>query len=400
MKILQVSNKYPFPPKDGGAIATLTLANGFARAGHEVSLLAMRTPKHGGKSLKSDDRFPYHEVISTYVNTTIQPLRLLKNMLFSGLPYNAERFIDPDFREILAGVLTRDKYDIIQLEGLYLMPYAETIRKCSRAKIVLRAHNIEHEVWKRITLHTKNWIKRAYYKRLSGRMAVFEYSFINAYDMLVPISERDLRSFNSHGNTKPSLVIPVGLDVSGSLESAGGAGNVRVSFIGSLDYIPNQEGLVWFIEKVWKKFLHPSHPYAFYVAGRNAPARLKRYLSKQPVNFVGEVEDAGKFMRSGGVMVVPVLSGGGIRVRIIEAMAMGIPVVCTSLAAEGIDVKDGLELMIADDPEIIAGAIVTLLENQTFFAHIGKNAQSFIAEKMNEDKITAELLTFYGNNLQ
>lgn len=400
MKILQVSNKYPFPPKDGGAIATLALANGFARAGHEVSLLAMRTPKHGGKSLKSDDRFPYHEVITTYVNTTIRPLRLLKNMLFSGLPYNAERFIDPDFREKLAGILTRNKYDIVQLEGLYLMPYTETIRKCSRAKIVLRAHNIEHEIWKRITLQTRNRIKRAYYKRLSGRMAVFEYSFINAYDMLVPISERDLRSFNSHGNTKPSLVIPVGLDVSGSIELAGDTGNNKVSFIGSLDYIPNQEGLVWFIEKVWKKFLHPSHPYAFFVAGRNAPAWLKNYLSKQPVNFFGEVDDAGQFMRSGGVMVVPVLSGGGIRVRIIEAMAMGIPVVCTSIGAEGIDVKDGSELIIADDPEVIAGAIVKLLENQTVFASIGKNARTFIAEKMNENKITAELLTFYGNNLQ
>ena len=160
MKILQVSNKYPFPPKDGGAIATLTLANGFARAGHEVSLLAMRTPKHGGKTMKNGDRFPYHEVITTYVDTTIRPLQLIRNLLFSGLPYNAERFINADFREKLAGILTRNHYDIVQLEGLYLMPYAETIRKCSRAKIVLRAHNIEHEVWKRITLQTKNRIKR------------------------------------------------------------------------------------------------------------------------------------------------------------------------------------------------------------------------------------------------
>ena len=139
---------------------------------------------------------------------------------------------------------------------------------------------------------------------------------------------------------------------------AGGTGNNKLSFIGSLDYIPNQEGLVWFIENVWKKFLHPSRPYAFYVAGRNAPARLKKYLSKQPVNFLGEVDDAGQFMRSGGVMVVPVLSGGGIRVRIIEAMAMGIPVVSTSLGAEGIDVTDGSDIMIADDPEIFAEAIV------------------------------------------
>jgi glycosyltransferase involved in cell wall biosynthesis len=400
MKILQVSNKYPFPPKDGGAIATLNLANGFAHAGHEVSLLTMRTPKHGGKSVKNDNRFSYKEVITTYVNTTIRPFRLLRNLLFSGLPYNAERFIDPDFREKLAGIVTQNKYDIVQLEGLYLMPYAETIRKHSQAKIVLRAHNIEHEVWKRITLHTRNRMKRAYYRKLSRRMAVFEYSFINAYDMLVPISERDLRSFNRHGNTKPSLVIPLGMDVSGGLPFSGSNGNNKLSFIGSLDYIPNQEGLVWFIEKVWKQFLLPFHPYTFTVAGRNAPARLKNYLVRQPLTYTGEVDDAGQFMQSGGVMVVPVLSGGGIRVRIIEAMAMGIPVVSTSLGAEGLGVTDGSELMIADEPEIFAEAIVKLLENQTFFTNIGKNARSFVAEKMNEKKLTAELLTFYRDNLQ
>jgi glycosyltransferase involved in cell wall biosynthesis len=400
MKILQVSNKYPFPPKDGGAIAILNLANGFARAGHEVSLLAMRTPKHGGKTMKDEDRSSYREVITVYVNTTIRPVKLIKNLLVSGLPYNAERFIDPDFREKLAWVLTQTTYDIVQLEGLYLMPYAEIIRKCSRAKIVLRAHNIEHEVWKRIAFQTKNRVKRMYYKMLAGRMAVFEYSFINAYDLLVPISERDLHSFNRHGNTKPSLVIPMGMDVSGSFQVAEGAGNNKLSFIGSLDYIPNQEGLVWFIENVWNKFLHPSHPYAFSVAGRNAPDRLKNYLSKQPVSFLGEVDDAIQYMRSGGVMVVPVLSGGGIRIRIIEAMAMGIPVVSTSLGAEGIGVTDGSDIMIADDPEIFSEAIVKLLENQSFFTNIGKNARSFIEEKMSENKLTAELLTFYRNNLQ
>jgi glycosyltransferase involved in cell wall biosynthesis len=400
MRILQVSNKYPFPPKDGGAIAALNLANGLARAGHEVSLLAMRTPKHGGKSLKNDDRFSYKEVFTTYVDTTIRPLRLLKNLFFSGLPYNAERFIDRDFREKLAGILTRNNYDIVQLEGIFLMPYGETIRKYSRAKIVLRAHNIEHEVWQRLTLQTRNSLRRAYYRKLSGRMAVFEYSFINAYDMLVPISERDLRSFNSHGNTKPSRVIPLGMDVSGSPQVSYTDLNNKLSFIGSLDYIPNQEGLIWFIEKVWNKFLHPSHPYSFYVAGRNAPARLKNYLARQPLTFAGEVEDAGKFIQSGGVIVVPVLSGGGIRVRIIEAMAMGIPVVSTSIGAEGIDVTDGSDIMIADDPKIFAEAIIKLLENQAFFANIGKNARSFIAEKMDENKLSAELLTFYQDNLK
>jgi glycosyltransferase involved in cell wall biosynthesis len=400
MNILQVSHKYPFPPKDGGAVATLNLADGLARAGQEITLLAMRTPKHGGKTLKNEVMPPYHEVITTYVDTTIRPVRLIRNLLFSDLPYNAERFINTGFRERLSEILTQNQFDIVQLEGLYLMPYAETIRKCSRAKIVLRSHNIEHEVWKRIVRQTRNRIKRMYFALLAKRMARFEYSYINAYDMLVSISERDRQFFTRHGNKKPSLVIPMGMEVSEIVPVTGNAGKSGLFFIGSLDYLPNQEGLQWFIEQVWKKYLHPFRSCTFCVAGRNAPARLKNYLAKQPLKFLGEVDDAGRFMRSGGVMVVPVLSGGGIRIRIVEAMAMGIPVVSTSLGAEGIDVTHGSDIMIADDPENFSEAVIKLLENQTFFANIGKNARSFIEEKMNGNKLATGLLDFYRNNTQ
>src|SRR4030042_3259637 len=102
--------------------------------------------------------------------------------------------------------------------------------------------------------------------------------------LLAPMSKRDLHSFNRHGNTKPSLVVPMGMDVTENLQAEGVAGNHKLFYIGSLDYIPNQEGLIWFIEHVWTKFLQPSHQYTFYVAGRNAPASLKKYLGKQPLN--------------------------------------------------------------------------------------------------------------------
>ena len=150
MKILQVSHKYPFPPNDGGAIAMLNLAEGFRRAGHEISLLAMKTPKHGGKSTELHTGSVYREIVTAYVDTNIRLVRLLSNLLFSKFPYNAERFINDEFRNRLTEMLRQNTFDIVQLEGLYLMPYAEVIRKHSKAKISLRSHNIEHEVWNRI----------------------------------------------------------------------------------------------------------------------------------------------------------------------------------------------------------------------------------------------------------
>ncbi|MBN1414164.1 MAG: glycosyltransferase family 4 protein [Bacteroidales bacterium] len=399
MKILQVSHKYPFPPKDGGSLAMISLADGFARAGHEVSLIAMRTPKHGGKIDKSETGYAYHKVYTSYVNTTLNPFRLLSNLLFSILPYNAVRFINQKFRDKLTDVLLLDDYDIVQLEGLYLMPYTDTIRKYSGARIVLRAHNVEHEVWNRMASKAKNMLKRAYLKILARRMNLFETSFMNQYDLLVPISERDRCVFVNLGNQKPTCVIPFGMDVTGQPPLKEPAEKNALFYIGSLDYMPNQEGLIWFIEKVWKNILCRDINYVFYIAGRNAPGHLRNYLKKQPVIFMGEIEDAYHYMQTKGIMVVPVLSGGGIRIRIVEAMALGIPVVSTSTGAEGLDVSDGMNIMIADDPEIFSKAVVKLLENQTFFANIGKNARIFVREKMNSVALAAELLNFYMNNL-
>ncbi len=296
-------------------------------------------------------------------------------------------------------MLHQNTFDVVQLEGLYLMPYVDAIRHVSKAKISLRSHNIEHEVWNRIAQQAGPGPAKYYFQVLAGRMKTFETSFLNRYDLLVPISERDHHFYAMLGNRKPSCVIPVGIDTSVKYSPVRIPEKKSIFSIGSLDYIPNQEGLIWFIEKVWKKFPRALHKYTFYIAGRNAPAHLKKYLRRQPVTFKGEVDDARGYMRSGGVMVVPVMSGGGIRVKIIEAMALGIPVVTTSIGAEGLDVTDGLNIMIADDPEVFTKAVVRLLENQTFFDSMGKSARVFIEEKMDGDVLAKSLLSFYRNNL-
>jgi glycosyltransferase involved in cell wall biosynthesis len=279
------------------------------------------------------------------------------------------------------------------------MPYIEEIRRNSNARIVLRAHNIEHEVWKRIARQELNPLKKAYYSIIARRLKVFEINCLNLYDLLVPISARDEETFSRLGNSKPSKVIPVGINAFPALRSYHERELPSLFFIGSLDYLPNQEGLMWFVEKVWKKYLQKVKGLNFFVAGRNAPKKLQHYLHAQPLSFMGEVPDAMQFMCSSDVMVAPVFSGGGIRVKIIEALALGIPVVCTAPAAEGLDLTDGKNILIADDPELFSAAVLKLLENRTFFANIGKNARLFAEENMDGKLLATELLNFYRNHL-
>jgi polysaccharide biosynthesis protein PslH len=170
MKILQVTNKVPYPANDGGAIACMNLTRGFALLGHEVTVFAMNTLKHHTEISEIPESVKdWAEFRLVDVPARISPVDATINLLFSGKPYNAVRFISKPFAKKLKQLLQEKEFDIIQLEGLYVCPYIPLIRKYSNAKIVYRAHNIEHEIWER-TAAISTGIKRIYLKILAKRI--------------------------------------------------------------------------------------------------------------------------------------------------------------------------------------------------------------------------------------
>ncbi|MCB9080670.1 MAG: glycosyl transferase family 1, partial [Lewinellaceae bacterium] len=154
MKILQLCKKYPFPIKDGESIAIHSLAHGLWEQGCTLDLLAMNTPKHYARADATDpvQQF-YRQVTVVDVDTALRPDAAFLN-LFSKDSYHISRFLSAAFTDALKDLLDREKYDVILLETLYLTPYLATIRQHSRARVVLRAHNVEYEIWERITAQT------------------------------------------------------------------------------------------------------------------------------------------------------------------------------------------------------------------------------------------------------
>jgi glycosyltransferase involved in cell wall biosynthesis len=394
MKILQIANKFPYPAKDGGSIATLCLSRSFKSQGHEVTVLAINTSKHYTDpgsvppGLAEIIRF-----ICVPVNTDIQIMRLIRNYLFSKWPYNAERFISRDFRETLKSMLVDEKYDIIQLEGLYLAPYLDTIRAHSGAKVVMRAHNIEHEIWERTAAQAKG-LKKFYTRHLAGRIRQMELKFLNQYDAVLPITKRDGEVLKKLGCKLPMHVVPMGIDAGEHLPDHSIMEFPSVFHIGALDWMPNQEGLLWFFENAWAKVLEKHPDLVFYLAGRNAPENFKA-LPYPHVVFLGEVEDAYDFIRSKAVMIVPVLSGSGMRIKIIEGMALGKAIVTTSTGTEGIATTHGTDILISDDPDEFARNVCALVEDREYCLQIGENARKFVAEYYDNFAITTSLISFY-----
>ena len=401
MKILQLCNKVPWPPDDGGRIAMLNMAKGFVDNGNEVFILGMSTTKHKTglkdipESIKSKIEFNIVDVPAKAF-----PLGAILNLLFSSLPYTASRFISDDFSKQLTEILKKREFDIIQLEGLYLVSYIPLIRKMSSALISLRAHNIEHEIWQRTADNQKSVLRRLYYNNLAARIRNYEVKYLNSYDILVPITERDAKEYEILGNIKPVIVSQTGINIFDVKRDIEEIIPNSVFHIGALDWPPNQEGILWFIKNIWSVLYSNNDKLVFHIAGRNAPGWLVEDLKKiRGVIYEGEVNDAYDFMASKQIMVVPLLSGSGMRIKIIEGMAMQKCIVSTSIGAEGINVKDGDNILIADSNEDFISKIEELINNSKLQNAIGKSAGNFIKSNFENKTIIKKLLDYYSNKL-
>ncbi len=395
MRILQLTNKPPWPAKDGGSIAMWNLTKGFSELGHQVTVLSMNTLKHH----TPPDSIPEQirqlaDLRFVEVPATISPVSALINLFFSDQPYNAVRFISPQYTRALVEILKEKSFDIIQLEGLYLAPYIPVIRKASNAQIALRSHNVESEIWERTAILSSG-VKKWYLRNLAGRIRNFEKKWINGYDLLVPITSRDGGWFTRTGNQKPMHVSPTGIDFASYRQTTAIPEHPSLFHIGSLDWSPNQEGLIWFLSHIWSVISEKYPGLHFYIAGRNAPAWLVSKLQKKNVVYLGEVEDAHSFMRSKAIMVVPLLSGSGMRIKIIEGMALGKAIVSTQIGAEGLPVTSGENILIGEKPDEFIRCLEEVIENYSRCEQLGSEAERFIRDHFDNQLIAGQLASFY-----
>ncbi len=395
MKILQIFNRVPWPPKDGGAIAMLNMARGFEKLGVDLKIAALNTNKHfvSPNALPAD--FPGNgKPALTYINTDIKPLDAFLN-LFTDKSYNIERFYSLAFAGSLRDLLTENQFDIIQFEGLHITRYLDIVRQYTKAPIILRAHNVEYIIWERLAQAGKTGLKKSYVNLLAKRIKKYETDMIKRVDGIVAITENDREVFQIMGCQSPVYVAPTGVDLDKYIIDHKNLEWPSVFHLGALDWLPNQQAVDWFLEDIWPKVFAKHPKVKFYLAGRYMPDRFKQ-LSIPGVVVAGEVPDGIAFSNSKAIMVVPLLSGSGMRIKIIEGMALGKAIVSTSIGAEGIDCTPGKDIMIADTAEAFAEALSTLITHKTQSETLGQNARHLVAEKYNNENIVKGLVEWYG----
>lgn len=394
MKILQLCHKVPFPPKDGGCIAMNNLTQGLTAQGHKVKVLAINTPKHFTDIYKLPaDYLSKTNIEAVFIDTNVKIIPAFFN-LFGNRSYNAERFYSQEFEQKLIELLSIEHFDIVQLESIYVSMYAKTISEHCKAKIILRAHNVEHAIWEQHAASTSNPFKKWYLNLLAKRLKKYELESSQSVDGIACITKEDAAWFKKQNLNKPVEVFPFGIDQSTMTTNPAITDHPSVFHIGSMDWLPNTEGIKWFLENAWTK-ISVQHPgLKLYLAGRNMPGWLKELKIKNVI-IEGEVVDAYAFINSKSMMIVPLLSGGGMRVKIIEGMALGKTIISTAIGAEGIEYTNNKNILIADTATAFAETIDKCITDKNFFDTVGNNAKILATQQYNNIDICDRLIDFY-----
>ena len=393
MNILLLCNKSPYPPSEGGPMAMNSVIMGLIEAGHNVKVMAFNSDKyHVNVEDIPEDYRKKTRIEFIDINLKIKVAEALKNLL-TNESYHVQRFISEAFKKRLIEVLKEEKFDIVQLEMIYMAPYIDVIREHSDAKIVMRMHNVEHKIWERIAKKTVFFAKRWYINHLARTLRDYEMKSLSKVDGIAAITLTDAAYFRRVTAT-PVIDLPFGVDIE-KFDPVFEVGDKPTFYhIGSMNWMPNEEGIKWFLKNVWGDVVKRIPDAKLYLAGRNMPKWLLK-KKKKNVEIVGEVPDAHEFVNQHNVAIVPLFSGSGMRIKIIESMALGKTVITTLVGAEGIQYTEFDNIIIADNVPKMVENICRLYKHPEEAEAIGLNARRLAKDLYDNKKIISRLEIFY-----
>jgi len=383
MRILWVGTKPPWPPVDGGRLVAWLTLQALREAGHHVVLVV---PSNGPPSAEALEQF--RSVSHPHV-VTAPPLsrtRAWLSSLISGSPSTAARHAQPAVRQRVDEVIDWDPPDVVHAE----QPHA--LAACAPAlvrgvPVVLRAHNVETDLW--TAAGREPGLRGAIARREAGRVARWEADAVSRAAATVALTEEDalrLRTLGGPDARVHRVAVPFPAEWPAAENAL--AGDPAVVVAGSGGWLPNERGAAWFVRDAWPA-----------VAARVPGARLHLFGGDGPVPARAERHpvpaDSRDLFAPGSIHVVPLLFGSGVRIRILEAWARGVPVVATGAAAAGLDARNGVELLVEDTPQGLSNAIHRLADDRALAQGLVAAARARLAAHHDPGRVVRALLEVY-----
>jgi glycosyltransferase involved in cell wall biosynthesis len=394
MRILQLCNKAPYPANDGSSIAIFTLAEGLADNGIELYLLPINTKKH----FKPEENIPasfkqktnYHSV---YKNANTKAIGAILN-LFSSKSYFVSRFFFKEYEQLLIKKLQSSSFDIIQLEGVFMASYIPIIKQYSKAKIILRSHNIEHQIWERHLANEKNGLKKTYLTLQNRRLKSFEINAFNQVDAIVTITDEDKKIISSICSNKPIHTCLTGINLENYKQVSNPKYPNTLFHFASMDWMPNIEAVDWLLNTIWNDVIKIKPDAKLILAGRGMPERIKKMASEN-ITIIDDVKDSKEFYNTYDIMLVPLWSGSGLRIKLVEGLAYGKAIITTSIGAEGIPYSANKDVLIADTNTEFINSIISLLSHPLQKLELQQSARKLAENHFDYKVIAAQLISFY-----
>ena len=393
MKILQVSNRVPWPLNEGGTIGIYNFTRAYAELGHEVVIYCLDGKKHNTPVIEAQ------EELSKYARVLIQPLNtdvVTKDALLHLLQnksYNVSRFYDADFESKIIELLQSEKFDVIQVEGTFVGPYIHTIRKYHTGVIALRMHNVEYEIWERLASNERNPFKKYYQRILAKQLKKYEASLLPMVDITATVTDDDGQKFKALHPTGEYCTIPAGIDLDVWKYTPSDSFK-RFYHIGSMEWHANAEAVNWYMDKVHSLICLEDNEYGLHLAGKGI--KTPSFASHAQLSIHANVPDAYAFVAQNDVCVVPLWSGSGIRLKILEALAAGKLVISTTIGAQGIQYTDGEHLVIADTPLAFLAVYKRLLSGKLDYKRIIRNGRLLIENQYSTIALAEKQLAKYS----
>lgn len=392
MRLLLLTPQLPYAPHTGMTKGTTLRNYGLLAdlsARHEIHLLSFVTPQDDLDSLGA------LRDACVSIDTVLEPVRGTRERLWtaltSRLPDLAHRLASPAFGQALQAVLARWHFDVIQFEGLEMIPYlGQVLEHASQVseppRLVLDEHNAEYVLQRRVcemdARVPRRWPSALYSLIQWRKLRRFEAWACRGVGAVVAVSDVDARALRRIAPGVEVAVVPNGLDVQSyaTAESAEALPPQSLVFTGTMDYRPNVDAVLWFAHHVYPLIRQRVPEACFYVVGRHPHKRLDPLRGQPGIEITGSVPDTRPFIRAAAVYVIPLLSGGGTRFKVLEAMAMRCPIVSTSMGCDGFPVVSGHDVLLADEPELFAEQVVGLLRDETQREALGKAGMAFAGQ--------------------
>lgn len=402
MKILFLSQLVPYPINAGPKVRSYYVLRYLAEAGHEVTLAAFRRESDTEEAIEHLSQ--YCSAVHTVMmhRSKIQDIFSLLASQVNGVPFLIRRDSVAEMHQLLKDLMARNDFDAVHVDQLWMAQYALGLKDQSPSErcldMVLDQHNAVFLIPQRLAADTNNPLKRIVLNLESRRLAQYEAQVCSQFNQVVWVTLEDQQAVRRQGGFQEAervreQVIPICVDAVDKLRVVRGERPFRITFLGGLHWPPNAQGVLWFAANVFSQVRAVVPDVTLTIIGKDPPAGL----TLEGVEVTGYVEDLQPLLRETAVFIVPLLAGGGMRVKILDAWNWGLPIISTTIGAEGISAVHEENMLIADSPEVFAQATIRLLKEPELAEKLVNNGRQTLNELYNWQTVYRAWDSVYPN---